>query len=132
MTESWRHFHRIGTVTAAQRHERWSWTNESGATMSARPGDWEVKDPDGTIWSVRDDAFRASYEHVDGDRWRRSGVIRARPAVNGETVNSLEGPTVAAVGDWVVRGTLGEQWVVPADKFVHRYEAVTSTGSETY
>jgi hypothetical protein len=129
VTKGWRRFRRTGTVTARQRWEPWSWTSESGETMSASAGDWEVTDAGRRSWSVRDDAFRASYTHTDGNRWQRSGVMLARPAVNGETIESLEGPTVAAATDWVIKGTQGEQWVVPGDTFARKYEATDSSGT---
>ena len=40
---------------------------------------------------------------------------------SGETINTLEGPTTAAEGDWIVRGVDGEQWPVPGDEFARRY-----------
>ncbi len=85
---------------------------------------WESDGDD--PWSVRDDIFRARYEHVDGDRWRRHGVVAARPARTGEVIDTLEGPVTAAEGDWVVRGEQGEQWPVPADEFARRYEGPVS------
>jgi hypothetical protein len=94
--------------------------------MSARAGDWEVSDVGRRSWSVRDDAFRASHAHIERNRWQRTGVMLARPAANGEVIESLEGPTVAAAGDWVIRGTEAEQWVVPGDIFAREYEAVDS------
>jgi hypothetical protein len=124
VTRGWQRFRRTGTVTARQRFESWSWASESGETMSAQAGDWEVGDLSGRSWSVRDDAFLASYVHIEGNRWQRSGVVLARPAVDGETIGSLEGPVVAAVGDWVIRGTQDEQWVVPGDAFARKYEAL--------
>lgn len=127
----WQCFRRTGTVNAQQRWEPWSWTSESGDTMSARAGDWYVSDASGRRWSVRDDAFRASYAHIDANCWRRSGVMLGRPAVKGETIESLEGPTVAAAGDWVIKGTQGEQWVVPGETFAHKYEAVESAAGTT-
>jgi hypothetical protein len=120
---TWQQFRRTGTVRAEQRSEPWSWTTQSGETVQAQAGDWAVRQSDGDDpWSVRDDIFRARYEHVDGNRWRRHGVVDARPARAGEVIDTLEGPVTAAEGDWVVRGEQGEQWPVPADKFAQRYE----------
>ena len=93
--------------------------------MEAAAGDWIVRENDGTeTWSVRDDIFRSRYEHIDGDAWRRHGVVMARPARGGEVVDTLEGQVTAAEGDWVVRGEQGEEWPVPADEFARRYEKV--------
>jgi hypothetical protein len=116
----WKRFTRIGSVTAEQRSTPWTWTSHSGQTMQASAGDWQIQ-ADGRTWSVRDDIFRTSYEHVDGDQWRRRGDVFARPAQPGEIIKTLEGPTTAADGDWVIRGTDSEEWPVPAQEFAERY-----------
>jgi hypothetical protein len=116
----WQPFTRVGEVTAEQRNEPWTWTSRSGETMQADAGDWQVQS-DGATWSVRDDIFRASYEHVTGNQWRRRGKVFARQAQPGETIQTLEGLTTASEGDWVVRGGDGEEWPVPAREFAERY-----------
>jgi hypothetical protein len=116
----WQTFTRVGTVAAEQRSTTWTWKSDSGHTMTADAGDWTVSE-DGKIWSVRDDIFRVTYEEAGDGKWRRTGRVQARPAYPGETVNTLEGPAGAAEGDWVVRGSNGEQWPVPADEFARRY-----------
>jgi hypothetical protein len=126
----WQRFTRIGTVTAEQRSAPWTWTSRSGQTMQANAGDWNVQ-ADGRTWSVRDDIFRTSYEHVDGDQWRRRGNVFARPAQPGETIETLEGPTTAANGDWVVRGADGEEWPVPAQEFAERYTKLDPAADAT-
>jgi hypothetical protein len=119
----WQRFRRIGTVIAEQQPTAWTWTTQSGHTMRGDAGDWLVRDPDsGDSWSVRDNIFRSQYEYIDGQRWRRGGTVLARPARDGETVDTLEGPTTASTGDWVVKGEQGEQWPVPHDEFDRRYE----------
>ena len=119
----WQRFTRIGTVTAAQQSTPWTWTSRSGQTMQAERR--QLAHPGRRAdWSVRDDIFRASYEHVGGDQWRRRGTVSARPAQPGETITTLEGPTAAADGDWVVRGADGEEWPVPAQEFAERYTAL--------
>jgi hypothetical protein len=82
--------------------------------MHASAGDWEISDGHGRRWSVRDDAFRLSYRLIGGNRWERTGVMFARPASDGETIASLEGATVAAAGDWVIRGTWAKNGWFPA------------------
>ena len=124
---TWQEFRRTGTVRAEQRSEPWTWTTKSGEKVQAQAGDWAVREHDGTDpWSVRDDIFRARYEHIDGDRWRRHGVVAARPAQTGEVIDTLEGPVTAAEGDWVVQGEQGEHWPVPAEEFARRYEGPVS------
>jgi hypothetical protein len=91
--------------------------------MHAGAGDWEVRDANGgSPWSVRDDIFRSTHEPTDGQCWRRNGTVTARPARDGEIIDTLEGSVRAADGDWVVQGEQGEQWSVPADEFAKRYE----------
>jgi hypothetical protein len=94
--------------------------------MTAGPGDWEVRtSPDGPVRSVRDDVFTATYELIDGDRYRRIGEVHARPAHDGEIIDTLEGPVPAQPGDWVIEGEGGEQWPVPADEFGEKYQPST-------
>src|SRR5581483_11879097 len=118
----WQRYRRSGTVQADQRHEPWTWTTASGETMHANAGDWAVEGSDGRIRSVADDVFRATHTHESGRRWRRSGIVDARPARQGEVIQTLEGPAKASAGDWVVRGTKGEMWPVPGAEFATGYE----------
>jgi RyR domain len=122
----WHTFTRVGTVTAEQRSEPWIWQSDSGHTMAADAGDWAIRE-DGKTWSVRDDIFQGTYEPDGEGNWRRKGLVQARPASSGETINTLEGPTTAAEGDWIVRGVDGEQWPIPADEFARRYTPADST-----
>ncbi len=124
--DDWQTFERVGEVVARQRFEDWTWTTSGGDAMTAGPGDWEVRtSPDDPVRSVRDDVFTATYELVDGDRYRRIGEVRARPAHDGEIIDTLEGPVPAQPGDWVVEGGGGEQWPVPADEFALNYRPIT-------
>ena len=116
----WQTFTRVGTVAAEQRSEPWTWRSDSGHTMQADAGDWAVQE-DGKTWSVRDDIFQDTYEPADEGLWRRKGLVQARPANPGETINTLEGPNTAAAGDWIVRGVDAEQWPIPGDEFARRY-----------
>jgi len=120
----WRPYTRVGTVIAERRESRWTWASPSGATMQADAGDWLVQE-DGASWSVRDEIFQSSYQHLSGHRWRRRGTVLARTAEPGETIDTLEGPTVAADGDWVVKGGQGDQWPVPGDVFARHYSEVS-------
>jgi hypothetical protein len=122
----WRTFRRTGTVIAEQRATAWTWTTRSGHTMTAAAGDWAVREPDGTRWwSVKDDVFRDGHELIEGSRWRRKGSVRARPARDGEVVDTREGRTTAGAGDWVVQDADGQTWPVPADEFARRYQTLT-------
>ncbi len=119
----WRPYLRTGTVTAEQQDSPWTWTSPSGATMRAGRGDWLIQE-NGANWSVRNDIFRSSYRHVSGHEWQRCGKVLARPADPGETIETAEGPALAADGDWVVQGNAGDQWPVPADVFARHYTAL--------
>lgn len=121
---AWQQFRRTGTVVAHRHTAPWSWTSASGQTMHADAGDWEVSGEGGDTWSVRDDIFRLTYQPVDGEHWRRDGVVQARPAHTGEVIDTLEGPLTAQAGDWVVRGPAGEQWPVRPEAFGRQYERV--------
>lgn len=121
----WQPFRRTGNVFAEQRATGWTWTTRSGHTMTAEAGDWAVREPDGTRWwSVKDDVFRDGHELVEGSLWRRKGSVRARPARDGEIVDTREGRTTAGAGDWVVQDADGQTWPVPADEFARRYETL--------
>ena len=119
---AWQRFRRSGVVTARQRAEPWTWTSHSGDEMSAQAGDWEVSDGRGPAWSVNKERFAETYEHVEGDRWRRTGTALARCALAGEKIETMEGPEQAKAGDWVIKGDRGEQWPVPGADFVLNYE----------
>lgn len=125
----WAEFRRAGEVVARQRPTAWTWTAQDGSTMHAEAGDWAVREKhpgtDDAEWSVRDDIFRATHEHVAGRRWRRRGSALARPARTGEKVESLEGSVTAPEGAWIVQGDHGDIWVVPGDEFARRYVRIS-------
>jgi RyR domain len=118
----WAEVTRRGEVTAVRSDTSWTWAGESGATMQGAVGDWRVTDDSGRSWSVAPEIFASTYEHVAGDRWRRSGRAWARRAVAGEVITSLEGRQTAAEGDWVIRGSQGEEWVTTSEHFAASYE----------
>ena len=113
---------RRGEVTAVRLRADWTWTNESGGAMEGEAGDWQVTDDHGKSWSVEPEIFVRTYAHLGGDRWRRTGSVKARPAVEGELIDSLEGQQTARSGDWVIKGAKGEQWVTSGDHFAANYE----------
>jgi hypothetical protein len=113
-------YRRRGVVTAVRQEAPWTWTTGSGDVLSAEAGDWRLE-ADGHTWSVRDDAFRATYRHLEGDLWERVGVVTAREVTMPERVETLEGPVSARPGDWVVEDDERRRWVVPAEQFPHGY-----------
>lgn len=123
-SSEWTRYRRSGYVTARRREEVWTWTTSTGARMTAQPGDWEVTDPNGDVRSVAAAVFDRTHEHVDSDRYFRTGVFRARRAKPGEVVETLEGPVIAAADEWVIEGVAGERWPVPDAHFRASYEPI--------
>ncbi len=116
-------FRRRGEVIAERLTQAWSWRTESGAAMTAAAGDWRLLDPTtGRRWSVASAAFDSTHEAIGNGRYRRTGGVTARPAQLAERVQTLEGEAVARPGEWLVTGALGEQWLVPAERFREAYE----------
>lgn len=133
MTGQWETFERVGTVIAVRLGEPLEWRTSEGAVMRGEPGDWLVTDPTGERRTVKDASFRATHAPEEGDRWRRTARVRARPAKPGETVETQEGPVVAGDGPtWVVRDLAGAEWLVPDQHFrrAYRRSAINSDASK--
>lgn len=119
--QPWREFVRRGGVSAVRESAPWEWTSDGGAVLTAEAGDWRVRDGV-REWSVRDAEFRATYEPGDSGDWIRSGTVRARRAIAGESIDTIEGPVTAGGEDaWVVRGPGGDEWLAPGDHFSAAY-----------
>ncbi|HWM34531.1 MAG TPA: RyR domain-containing protein [Pseudolysinimonas sp.] len=119
----WRTYHRHGVVWARRRDEGWEWSTASGQTLRGAPGDWEVYDKRGHAHAVAPAAFASSHRHLEGDRYERTGSVQVRPARPGEVIETLEGPLVAGEGEWVVRGDLGEEWIITGERLRSGYRA---------
>lgn len=122
----WRRFRRTGTVRAERLTATLQWTTEGGDVLNGRAGDWRLTDGERT-WTVADEQFQRSYAPADDGTYVRTGVVRARPGASGELVETLEGPVRVQPGDWVVQGSSGECWPVPAVRFAQSYAAVDET-----
>ena len=118
----WQTVSRRGEVKATVLESDWRWRTATGEWLQARAGDYQVSNGTGEAWSVEPKIFAKSYEHIQGDRWRRTGEVSAQPAMPGELVISLEGPATAAAGDWVIKGAAGEQWITSAEHFAANYQ----------
>ncbi len=117
----WRRFLRRGEVTAVQRDADWEWTSSNGDAMRGRAGDWEVVDGRGSR-SVSAESFPGTHVQVEGDRYRRTGVVEARRAVPGELAVSPEGTVTATPGQWLLRNAeTAEEWLVPDAHFRASY-----------
>ena len=121
---TWVQFRRRGEVTAVRRDEPWTWTTSDGTAMRGQAGDWEVTDDDGAARSVDAAIFEETHEPIDGDRWRRVGEVRGRQARPGEVVHSLEGDQTARLGQWVLRGVAGEEWLVSTEHLESSYDRI--------
>jgi hypothetical protein len=117
----WRTVHRHGVVWARRRDEPWEWTTASGQALRGSAGDWEVFDKRGHAHSVAPAVFASSHRHLDGDRYERTGSVQVRPARDGEVIGTLEGPLIARAGEWVVRGDIGEEWVITGERLRSGY-----------
>ena len=117
-------FRRRGVVRAHRMTQAREWFTSKGDRLLGEPGDWWVTGADGAGRSVKDAQFRASYEHLEGDQYRRIGTFLARQATRRETIETLEGPATAEAGMWVVTGSEGDSWPVPDEEFRRNYEPV--------
>lgn len=125
--KGWRTYRRLGEVRAHVLEQPTSWQTSSGETMNAAAGDWLVTDEEGNVWSVKPDIFAAAHEKISDSHYRRTGTRKARKAVAGERIATLEGDLEARAGDWILEGAGGEQWSVPNTRFLTSYELVHPT-----
>lgn len=109
----WTSFERVGEVTATRLTAPHPWRTPDGDDLVGQPGDWLVRDEAGGARTVTDGSFRATHEHLTGDRWRRAGTVRARRAVPGEEVRTQEGPSVAGTDSWLAEDAEGNRWLLP-------------------
>lgn len=116
-----RRYRRAGLVRAERLQAGEIWLSRAGDQLQAKAGDWRVTGADGNTWSITDDDLKKTYEHVEGDEWRRTGSVLARPADVGEQIRSSEGDVTALAGAWVVTDDSGNRWVVPGDHFAQNY-----------
>jgi Trk K+ transport system NAD-binding subunit len=114
-------YERIGLVRARKLQSRRTWTRRSGDRLTGNPGDWRVLDEWGDERTVRETEFLVSYEHVDGERWRRVGTYLAWQVREPQVLRTIEGRAMAQSGDWVVEGYGGERWPVTDDQFRRTY-----------
>jgi hypothetical protein len=112
---------RAGAVRARRLSTRRRWTRQNGEELCGSAGDWRVTDQGGDDRTVRDEEFRASHTHLDGDRWSRTGVFRAWQVSERTVVRTLEGRSTAEPGDWIVEGPTGVRWPVADLQFRRSY-----------
>jgi hypothetical protein len=114
-------YERVGLVQARKLQSRRIWTRRSGDELTGNAGDWRVLDDWGDERTVRETEFLVSHEHVDGERWRRTGTYLAWQVRESQVLRTMEGKAVARAGDWVVEGHGGERWPVTDEQFRRTY-----------
>ena len=119
-----RRFRRVGEVTAHRLDAPVEWTTSSSDNMRGEAGDWWVEGPEGVFRTVTDREFAATYEPLGDGRYRRFGVMTARQVDAEELVETLEGPTRALPGMWIVTGPNGNSWPVPDEVFRQGYAEI--------
>lgn len=115
--EVWARFQRVGTVSARQLTEPYSWHAPTGEELLGQAGDWLVTDDTGRTRTITDASFHLTHTRVGGDRWQRTSQVEARPARPGEVIHTQEGTTTAGAGGWVVRDADQNSWIVPDEQF---------------
>jgi hypothetical protein len=121
-------FDRVGEVEAEPLAASQTWRCGSGDQLTGAPGDWHIVDDGGDERTVRDPEFRATHELLGGNRWRRTGTVRAWPVGETTVVRTIEGRAVARPGDWIVQGPRGERWPVTEGQFARGYRPSQAGG----
>lgn len=121
---TWHRYQRIGEVWAWRLTTPREWQTDAGDSLRGEAGDWWVVSPDGAFRTVAATVFPTDYEHVDAQVYRRRGIMSARRTTARETVMSLEGPSTAEAGDWILLDESGNTWAVPDPVFRHGYELI--------
>jgi hypothetical protein len=123
-------FLRIGEVRAKRLTTRRPWRNRSGDELAGAGGDWYVIDESGDERTVRDLEFQQTHERLGGDRWRRTGTVRAWQVGERVVLRTLEGRAAARPGDWIVQGPRSVRWPVRAEQLARGYRRVSPGSAE--
>jgi hypothetical protein len=117
-------FRRTGAVRAQRLTAEHTWVQHNGDVLQGEAGDWRVVDQEGGERTVGDPQFRASHLHRGGEKWDRTGVFLAWQVTETTVVRTLEGPSTASAGEWVVESPGGDRWPVSAQVFRQGYRAL--------
>lgn len=112
------------TVARSEPKRRQLVTTSWGAKLSAQPGqDYIVSSGPKDRWVVRKDIFDNTYEQA-GDQWRKRSDLTLPYYVSPDqrVIDTLEGPVTAHPGDYVMRGSVDEQWPVRPQSFAKKYQ----------
>lgn len=74
-------------------------------------------------WPVRKDIFEKTYLEVDDHLYKKrpNVIFTAYIAKKAHKIYTLEGTIMADVGDYVIIGSVGEQWAVTSEQFEKKY-----------
>ena len=94
-----------------------------GHDQLARSGDWLV-DNVGDVYTVSADTFAQTYRQVATGAYVKITPVYARQADSAGRVQTQEGWTAYAVGDWLVSNQADgrDSYAISADKFEQLYE----------
>lgn len=130
--DRWWRFQRVGTVKLLRTLEApEEWTDGNGNRLTGQPGDLLIEGtkPATGIRTIKADRFESSYRHDSADLYKRIGSVRARIAVPGEAVDSLEGTQTAGEDSWVVQDDTGASWIVTSQALREGYVVEGPAGS---
>ena len=125
----WQQYQRVGVVCAEPvGAEGATWQASQGDSLTASPGDYWVWSPDNPSarWSIKASELAATYRPIGDGRYEKTGTVDARVGIEGEVIESLEGPVTVGRGDMVVRAPSGATWPVPAERFAQSYRPTTT------
>ncbi len=93
--------------------------------MTGNPGDWLITGVRDEQYPCSADTFRKSYEHVEGNRYRKRPIIvEAIPLIHRTSIETGSGTLVGQPGDWLVHGINGSQYPCASDIFGKTHEPV--------
>ena len=99
--------------------------NNGQGWLHANAGDWIITGTSGEQYPCADDIFRATYENVYDDVYRKVPIeVEVEQATDYGTIMTLEGLEPYEPTDWIVTGVQGEQYPVRDDVFFDIYELV--------
>ena len=123
-------FRATSRVRAHRLTEARNWRTANGSDLDAAAGDWLLTDADdgsGREWTVAGGVFDRSYARLPDGSYRKTATVEAVRLDAPLDVPTLEGTSVAAAGDWLVRGVDGELWPVDDEHFRTHYTPDTRT-----
>ena len=91
--------------------------------MEGHPGDWLITGVTGEQYPCGADTFAKTYEHVEGNRFRKRPVVVEAIKLNYRTsFETGSGTLVGQPGDWFISGVNGGQYPCDAKIFEETYE----------